>query len=314
MTIVFNSTIWRKERSLVSITGISSGGYVKLESGSIVATYRSDSVGAVTIDVSDLVRMSATGTFTLKEYNSGGTQVGSTETKTWSTGGDINPDSYAIPNNREAQVARVYLQHTAIVLPNLIYNDSRKFDVYGVPAFGYDDVGQQGEFIAATSNGQAEIPDGVQNTYLALYDRVEAQDRRLLQKIEFRNSIQCRTYAGVEWRGRTGAVKRMVWEIRKFSETAADIVGLATQGNAFHELRGAEISAVLHLDGLTAYDLWYYSDIVTSSDVRVNYGAGGFGENSRVLVTENKVDQMDGDAGVFYELNVAVKLKHYDAV
>ena len=70
-------------------------------------------------------------------------------------------------------------------------------------------------------------------------------------------------------------------------------------------------SVTLVIDELSAYDLWYYSDIITSSKVEVFIsGAVGW---SQVQVTNKNVTIPDGDARNG-KLEITINWRRYDAV
>ena len=91
--------------------------------------------------------------------------------------------------------------------------------------------------------------------------------------------------------------------------------------NAFDVRMGLTQKMTLRLENLNTYDYWYYSDIVTSSDVRVtltadDYDAGNdtLYDSTRVAVDTKSVRQRDGDGGAFGTLNVEIKYRRYDRV
>lgn len=130
-----------------------------------------------------------------------------------------------------------------------------------------------------------------------------------------RQTLLCgRKYAAVEWVSRSGMIKRHTWEVRDVKDKSTDRVELMTHFNGYREEKGYETTIVLHLDNLTQYDYWYYSDIITSSDVRValNEVDADFGEDTRVQVLTNSNAQPNAHG--LYELNVEIKFKHYGRV
>lgn len=135
------------------------------------------------------------------------------------------------------------------------------------------------------------------------------------ERIFKRRPLLCgRRYAAVEWQSRSGVIKRHTWEVRDIKDTTYNAVELQTRFNGYRENKGYEKTSVLHLDGLTRYDYWYYSDIITSSDVRVamNEVGADFGEDTRVQVLTKSAEQPNANG--LYELNVEIKYKRYDRV
>lgn len=78
-----------------------------------------------------------------------------------------------------------------------------------------------------------------------------------------------RQYALVQWQSRFGNIKRATWEVADVKHSATDVVELVNIYGGWKSRKGIEVSVVLRLRDLTPYDYWYYSDIITSNDVRV---------------------------------------------
>lgn len=78
-----------------------------------------------------------------------------------------------------------------------------------------------------------------------------------------------RQYALVQWQSRFGNTKRATWEVAEVKHSATDVVELVNIYGGLKSRKGSEVSVVLRLRDLTPYDYWYYSDIITSNDVRV---------------------------------------------
>lgn len=78
-----------------------------------------------------------------------------------------------------------------------------------------------------------------------------------------------RQYALVQWQSRFGNTKRATWEVAEVKHSANDVVELVNIYGGWKSRKSSEVSVVLRLRDLTPYDYWYYSDIITSNDVRV---------------------------------------------
>lgn len=78
-----------------------------------------------------------------------------------------------------------------------------------------------------------------------------------------------RQYALVQWQSRFGNTKRATWEVAEVKHSATDVVELVNIYGGWKSRKGSEVSVILRLRDLTPYDYWYYSDIITSNDVRV---------------------------------------------
>ena len=119
-------------------------------------------------------------------------------------------------------------------------------------------------------------------------------------------------YAAVEWVSATGHTRRATWEVREHKQQTGDTVAIATVTNDFDIRKGREDGLTLRLDSLTAFDVWYYGDIVSSSSVRVSLDGGQTWQ--AVKVESKDVTIPDGDGGELQELNIQITYAEYDAV
>ena len=119
-------------------------------------------------------------------------------------------------------------------------------------------------------------------------------------------------YAAVEWVSATGHTRRAAWEVREHKQQTGDTVAIATVTNDFDIRKGREDGLTLRLDSLTAFDVWYYGDIVSSSSVRVSLDGGQTWQ--AVKVESKDVAIPDGDGGELQELKIQVTYAEYDAV
>ena len=119
-------------------------------------------------------------------------------------------------------------------------------------------------------------------------------------------------YAAVEWVSATGHTRRATWEVREHKQQTGEQVAIATVTNDFNIRKGREDGLTLRLDSLTAFDVWYYGDIVSSSSVRVSLDGGQMWQ--AVKVESKDVTIPDGDGGELQELKIQVTYAEYDAV
>lgn len=115
----------------------------------------------------------------------------------------------------------------------------------------------------------------------------------------------------VEWVSFTGVTRRHLFEVTKHKTETDDAYELLSLDNQTREIKGREDSFTIRLDGLCAYDVWYYADVITSSRVQVSLDGGA--TFARVQVTTKSVtlpnpDSTDG------KVEITVKWKKYDAV
>lgn len=130
-------------------------------------------------------------------------------------------------------------------------------------------------------------------------------------------------YAVIQWRSFVGPYKTHTFKINSQKTDTQDDYSLLVVDNSYNEIKGSEESLILSIDELNTYDLWYYSDILTSSEVSLMVCDGKvFYEISqdkkevggiRLEITTKSVtmpssDRADG------KLEFEAKIKRYDAV
>ena len=124
-----------------------------------------------------------------------------------------------------------------------------------------------------------------------------------------RRMVCDKLYAQVRWVSCTGQERVHFWEVTKNTIASANGYSLMPTDNEYVEIKGREDSMTLRLDGLDAYDMWYYADILTSSKVDIYDGRAWV----RVSVTTKNMTMPDGNNndGV---LEIQIDYKRYDAV
>lgn len=144
------------------------------------------------------------------------------------------------------------------------------------------------------------------------------------QTILFRE-LECgKKYATVTWVSRTGIEKTAVWELRRGTDEVTDTLDVVTfplvsdiaNTHPIDARKGYQSLYTLHLDRLTAYDYWYYSDIVISDRVSVQCSPSD-GTNTtamRVSVVSKSVTIPDSDINAPYSLDVEIIINNYDII
>lgn len=117
-------------------------------------------------------------------------------------------------------------------------------------------------------------------------------------------------YAAVKWISLSGVERCNTFEVMKPKTEAVDQFSLIPIDNEYIEIKGRKDGLTLRLDGLSAYDIWYYSDVMFSSNVQVSLDGSTW---DRVQVTTKSATQPDGGANNG-KLEIAINWKRYDAV
>lgn len=122
-------------------------------------------------------------------------------------------------------------------------------------------------------------------------------------------------YATLFWRSLVGPYKMNNFVVKsQKTETNGDY-SLLMVDNSYNTIKGSEESLIFSIDELNTYDLWYYSDILTSSEVKLQAVDGelltGFG--MRLEITTKSVTVPSGDRSDG-KIEFEAKIKRYDAV
>lgn len=312
--MIFNLTqtssrdYWSQERVVFKGTGISDP--IKIWSNlhgsqaEPIATYSADGNGEAIIDTTDYLRT----------YN---TQIGAqiilyfaiganTYAKTMTNKGLINPENVVSP---ESEIGSIFQEK--------VFAPSRMLKPIAAGAPIVFEISNEYTYAFVTGRIK-ELPSGTitnfarSNTLAITTDTVEfwhLADRNNGQ-IELQELDECMLYAAVEWISFTGVKRRHTMQVRKRKTSNDGAYNLLGVDNEYVRIKGRVDGFDLYLDELDEYDVWYYADIINSSDVRISFD----GENwARVEVTEKNYTLPDGDAEKNGKVEISVNYKKYDA-
>ena len=263
------------------------------------------------IDFSDLVRLSATGMCSISQNNANGVIIGSTYSMRWTQAGRINPAAYfrALPHDDMADTFELAISAPSVMYKRLNNNaDPIRFELAN--GEGYQFTTGRVKFPPLTDDPiefarTIEVPSGA--------DSVEFWHLNDIMQYRYPlKDLECgKRYAEVEWVSFTGQTRRHVFEVVKLTEETTNEVSLEMITNEYDVRKDRRVSFSLRLDGLTAYDYWYYSDLVTSSSVKVSLS----GTNYRhVQVTAKKSTIPETSAGKPLTLEIPVNYVRYDTL
>lgn len=320
MTINWNTNVYAQERSILTLSDYDANTatieVVSTNPSGISAKYVIPiGKAALKIDLSDLVRIaysrgSTGGTFTVKELDSGGTELHSYG-KTYTISGRISPTAYfrALPPDEMADTFAF-----AISAPSVMYKqlnsaaDPIRFELADGGS-GYEWTTGSIQFPPLAEEPiefarAIEIPSGADSVeFLHLTD------------MHFRyplKELECgKRYAEVEWVSFTGQTRRHVFEVVKLTEETTNEVSLETLTNEYDVRKNRRVSFSLRLEGLTAFDYWYYSDLVTSSSVKVSLSGTNY---RQVQVTAKKSTTPETSAGKPLTLEIPINYVKYDTL
>lgn len=318
MTIQWNTDVYTQERSIMRITEIdANASYIRvliLSSGlsGTVVKYSIPASKNLDIDFSDLVRLSATGMCSITQNDTNDVVIGSSYTMRWTQAGRINPTAYfrALPPDDMADTFEL-----AISAPSVMY---KRLDSSADPIrFELADGG--GGYQFATGRVKfpplADEPIEFARAIEAPSGADSAEFWHLNDVMYYRyplKELECgKRYAEVEWVSFTGQTRRHVFEVVKLTEETTNEVSLEMITNEYDVRKDRRVSFSLRLEGLTAYDYWYYSDLVTSSSVKVSLSGTNY---RQVQVTAKKSTIPETSAGKPLTLEIPINYVRYDTL
>lgn len=307
----FANGYWMAERALITITDATQNGNVRMQvqvryfSGGWITrvdvTYIADEDGNLVIDVSDALRMYKN-MLGIRVRVKDIEQAAETMQKV-KIMGLANPMKLLMPESPNLSI-----QYGQIIMP-----PQRMLQVLDSVAECY--FTQPSQFTIANEEGSFVDEN---KRAIQFHDRLQIAHNGTIvaeYQSEFATK-QCRLYAVVRWVSMTGVTRSHTFWIIKPEIEVSDKYDLLTNDNSYKEIKGHEDGCTLMIDGLTAYDIWYYSDLAMSSDVRVAiYNGAGYSSGlTPALITTKKVTMPDGDGGKLGSVEFECKYKRYDAV
>lgn len=307
----FAKGYWMAERALIKITEATQNGDVRLQvqvkyfkSGmwitQIDVTYIADDNGNLVIDVSDALRMYKN-MFDVRVIVEDIKQTAKITRKV-KIMGLVNPLILLMPESPNLSA-----QYGQIIMP-----PQRMLQVLDTVAECY--FTQPSQFTIANEEGSFVDEN---KRAIQFNDKLQiARNGTIVAEYQVETvTNQCRLYAVVEWVSMTGVTRRHTFWVIKPEIEVADKYDLLTTDNSYKEIKGHEDGCTLMIDGLNAYDIWYYSDLAMSSNVIVKiYNGAGYTSRMPALITTKKVTMPDGDGGKFGSVEFECKYKRYDAV
>lgn len=299
----FSNGIWTMQPNVlrVRVAGVSDSVRVRLTLQDDEVEYATDNTGRVTIDLSDIMRGKNRGSSVSirVSYLSNSISISA------SVLGLIDPLEMIIPPSLQSAQMQAILIAPPTTWIEPLFGLSDSVELYLKASAQSSATLRLDQNSVKLVNGcnDIDVSSGVSAISLIVGNASKKYRRAEL--------LCGRRYAAVEWLSRSGQIKRHTWEVVKVT----DAVSSSTEYQSalgYDVSKGQEQTLTLRLQGLTRYDYWYYSDIITSNDVRVALSERDvdFGEETRVNVVTKKVVQPDANGS--YTLSVELNFKRYD--
>lgn len=292
----FNYNVYLQEQPTIEVLSKSNREVLVFLDDDIVE-YIPDENKIVYINITDYASVFGSGTIGIA------TPISSRIDVTYRVIGMVSPDNMIIPRINNIQ------DFVPIIQPSKMYE--LPFGLYGSVSVWNN--GQSNDVYYGAFQ-QETLPLSVGLTNLAMRNGLFLLKGDIRYRTALRPMACGRTYAAVQWATRWGGLNVMTFEVVDVKRTQENIVELYSRFNGFDVRKGYLQSFTLRLSGLNKYDYWYYSDIITSNDVRVavNEIDANFGEETRVYVTTQSVTIPNSNG--LYSLELEIKYKRYDEV
>lgn len=270
-------------------------GYLQGGSNFTVSYVVDDSNDTIDIDITDVVRAYPSGEFTVKQYDDHGVLIDDSVSIDWTTGGLTDPARDFIPElTYEVGVA------VAVTLPSMILAGGEVV---------FEVIGGNFHYFALVNGSIVNIS----NTIPQNATRIVVRGRRdvVIYSAMLNEQDECKDYVQLRWVSRYGNVKQFTWERRDMKEATDDTLRLMDINTPFNVHKGAMRSLTARLGNLTAYDHWYYADIVTSDKVEMLMPDNVW---RQVEVTTKDTTTPNTDNGEPKELEIDINYAAYDTI
>lgn len=291
----FAEGMWRKQRNLVRLKRTSGTGVVNVAlSIGFNFDVEFDTNGNLLIDLTDFVADVPNMGIFAATISYDGTEIQLSSVIM----GDIAAENLIIPISSEIQ------KNIPIIPPRKMYEPL--FGLYTIAAvrnvdsMGYKLVPMASPIILGAGYHEINIP--------LKYLYIESGGNSMTYSLK---SLSCgRKYAMVQWVGACGYLKRHTFEVVRVSNSGNNSVTLQNNYGIGKTLKDTEQEFTLRIDKLQPYDFWYYSDLVTSNDVRVcvEEHDADFGDETLVDVLTKSI--VIPDRGVA-DFEVKIKFREY---
>ena len=314
-----DANVWKQERILVNVERQSGPATaVKIWSTALnlgtitspLATYSLDSNGKAVIDITDIVRTyigSVEKVIAIAE-STATSAISSAVSMGYKVVGLINPSNVIIPCRDINDTMESLILPPSFMLKPIASGALLKIECYDTGTYqaatGRIVMRPSGDVIELQNARSLQLP--YETTSIEFWHLADAKYKTIALR-----ELDCdKRYAAVKWISLSGVERCNTFEVMKPKTEAVDQFSLMSIDNEYIEIKGRKDGLTLRLDGLSAYDLWYYSDVMFSSNVQVSLDGSTW---NRVQVTTKSFTQPDGGANDG-KLEIAINWKRYDAV
>lgn len=182
-------------------------------------------------------------------------------------------------------------------------------------AYGYN-----GNYTAINPTGERDTQIVVSNRAQSLrFNSVDANYEWMFKTLSY---FDCQDAVVIRWRSLTGATRQHWFPVVGYERDTDKEMSLLSAGDGYNVRKNPYLALRCRLDGLTAYDVWYYQDLLQASEVHAicrsrwrNLPPFLTAINSTLTYCqiEGGTPQTPQGNGLF-SFEFIVKTKHYDAI
>ena len=324
MTVkAFDEACWLADTNILIVSlnaGIKADGVVlsEMRGGDAIAVW-SFFGGKTKLDVSELLRLKAYGVTDGKVSGSVWLRLNNSDQDydlqvTFRTQGRANPLKEWMVSKHEGGFQ---------LLPSVIYRWGSAGDIWRGPI--YIPSGEAGTWaLKGDVTGNVALTVGAitnatitgNNNELSIVNTIGGVDN-VVQRVRLRSRVCDEELVHVMWTSRTGGYKRVLMQRCKAVVSQVDRVSLVDgvefgggdqPNDYYHGFAGESEEFTLRLEHLTAYDVWWYSDLLTSDFVAVADDSFASPTSKTVEVTTKSITIPDGSVNdTTFEIKVKYK-------
>ena len=156
----------------------------------------------------------------------------------------------------------------------------------------------------------------------AQYLRFTSDDANWTWKLHNLSYWNCQDTVVVRWTSLTGSTRQFWFPVVGYINDTDKEVSMLSAGDGYKVRKNAMIGLKCRLTGLTAYDIWYYQDMLQASDVHAIcrshwQNVPPFLTAIRSTLTACQVEggmPQTPDGNGFYTFEFTIKMTHYDTI
>lgn len=306
---IFDADPYLNERNLMTFRSTKSGTItLYINSVPVMLIAYPQQGREVTLDLSDIVRTYPNPTTATI------TDTSTTATITWSASGKlVNPDTTIRPNyGKENLLVNFDPTNGGLIFaPSAIYPGDTFIAYSGGGTITFDMVSSGNDTV---DNNMYDYPTGQTDKVINIFTGKGNE----VAVLELR-SFDCRRYCALRWESmfKKNLYKNHTFIISEISGEADDTIecyNVIDDGTS-RLLKNRVEKCVVLVENLTPYDVWYYSDLITSNNVFFDFIENGqrVGKERRVQVLSKSLSTSMNDAKRV-DLQFEILIKKIDAL